>query len=168
MVNDKKTPPETDFRKLCRDSAKVETTVSISTGYKQTLWLRLGQIRVTERSKPVAGVWELAAYLNNATDPEHDSAFVLKMNLIGVSLSMICYGVAHLTGWVSSDLNDFRVPDVGYDPRKHPKAVKCRDKHCENKGHIIVPEGFYVPPPNETLFSLVRGARVEIVTGPKE
>lgn len=57
------------------------------------------------------------------------------------------------------------MPNDGYDPRKHKDTEKCKDKRCDEKGHFIVPEGFYVPPINLALFEMVRGRRIEITTG---
>ncbi len=57
----------------------------------------------------------------------------------------------------------------GYDPTRHPKATICGEKKpcCWRDGepHVIVPEGFYVPPVDIELYQLVSGKEVEIVLG---
>lgn len=156
-------PPLIDLRPLCRDP-KILSRVHIWTGFDKSEWLQLGQIRLTRRNNPYPGIWELSAYLDQATDFEHDSAFALKMDVAGLELDMVLYGQVHLTGWVrADDLDSFRVPgSAAYDPRKHAEATKCTD--CKGKDkHWIVP--FYTPPPNPELYDLVRGRRIEICTG---
>lgn len=159
-------PPLIDLTKICRDAAKLSTTILIYTDYERSEWLRLGQCRLRARESNQKGIWELAAYLENATDFEHDSAFALKMELVGVMFEGIEYGQTSFQAWIKSDdPEDFRVPNAGYDPRKHKDTARCKEKQCEDKGHYIVPEGFYVPPPNIELYEAVKGRRIEVQTG---
>ena len=106
------------------------------------------------------------------TDFEHDSAWALRLPLIGLTWDglLVHYHTAHLLAWVDpDDLDGFNVPGPGYDPAKLPGAHKCKDKQClknDPTGHIIVPEGNYVPPTNPVLYRQVRGKMLEITIGP--
>lgn len=160
-----------DLSKLCRDADQISTTIAIWTDFTRSEWLRLGQIRLRQRdSYHYRGIWELAAYLSNATDFEHDSAFVMKMELTGVNFQSIEYGQTVFEAWIKSDDPEhFRVPVVDYNPLKHKDTKECKDKHCRrDEPHVIVPEGFYLPPPNAELFEMVRGRRIEVTTGLKQ
>jgi len=85
----------------------------------------------------------------------------------------------HFQGFVDPSAGEgrhptFHVPLPGYDPTKHPEAETCNGiydgkknwcKWGDKKKHVIIPEGFYVPPFEPELFKLVAGQRVEIVLG---
>lgn len=166
-------PPELDFRKLSRNADKIETTVVLWTDYERSVWIRFGEIVLRERdSHNHRGIWRLGAYLQNATDFEHDSAWLLKFELVGVEFTSIDYGQIRFQGYVKADdEDDFRVGNADYNPLAKAKSCKGTQKeYCRlgepHEPHVIVLEGFYVPPPNPDLFNIVRGRRVEIVTGP--
>ncbi len=149
----------------------IDTNVTLCLpSYSRVLWLHLGQFRLRPfEGQHEKGIWEFAAHLANATDPEHDNAYAMKMELVGVELTLIHYGITAFSGWIRSDNSeDFRVPSAGYDPRKHKDTVRCKDKQCSGEKHYIVPEGFYVPPPNPELFELVRGCRIEVESGARD
>jgi hypothetical protein len=169
-------PPETDLRSICRDSDRCSTTVKIRMDWDvKGLWLRLGQTNITRRggdNNP--GCWQLEAYFKDGvTDFEHDSVKAISIPLIGLELDGlgIHYHKTWLNAWIDpNNADDFRVPGSGYDPTKLKDAHVCKDKSCRRadpKGHIIVPEGFYLPPRNLELYDKVRGKRVEILVGPK-
>jgi len=155
-----------DLRSLSRDSDKIRTVVRVYFGYDSHPWMELGavQLRAPENTH-LNPQWVLSAYLKNATDFEHDSAHVLRMELIGVTCTGVRYGRTHFDAWIKSDApEDFNVPSPGYNPLKHADTDWCEE--CEGDGrHAIVPEGFYVPPTNLELYEKVRGRRVEIITG---
>lgn len=167
-------PPAMDFRKLSRSEKEILTTVTLFTDYERTEWIKLGEISFRESgNRDASGVWSLGAYLANATDFEHDSAHLLKMELVGVQLTAVKYGQTRFVGFIRADYEDgFRVPGPDYNPLTHKDAKVCKGtkkdycKWADNKPHMIVPEGFYVPPANAELFNIVRGRRVEVVTGP--
>ena len=156
-------PPNMDFRKLSRNSDKVFTTVTLYTDYERSAWIRLGEIQLREHNSNHRGVWMLSAYLLNATDFEHDSAHLLKMDLVGVTFTAVEYGQTRFEGFIRADDEDcFRVGGPDYNPLE--EATRC--KRCRGKeAHPIVPEGHYVPPLNTELFNIVRGRRIEVVTG---
>lgn len=161
-------PPKLDFIKLCRDSESWRTLITVYLDYERFEWMRLGQIRLQKRSDHAhAEIWDMFAYLQNATDFEHDSALVFKMELVGVAFDGFDYGRTRFSGWIKGDPDSFRVPNQDYNPLEHPKATRCKMKECANP-HLIVPEGCYIPLPNPEMLSLVVGRRVEVVTGPKD
>ena len=173
--NAPKGPPLTDLRSITRDSKRCETRVILQLDWRtKSEWLVFGQaqLRAQRESQPDGRFRLEARMTEGVTDFEHDSAYALKLPLIGVQFSsmLVHYHQTHLIGWVDPDAEDmdFMVPNPGYNPMKHKDAHVCKDKSClkENpKGHIIVPQGFYVPPPNPALYKLVRGKRVEIIIG---
>ena len=168
-------PPKTDLRSITRDSERCLTTVILHADWEtRVTWLEFGQASLhRQKESRHDGRWRLEAYLTEGvTDFEHDSAYALKLPLIGLQLNDLAvhYHSTHLVAWVDpEDSDNFRVPDPGYNPAKHKDAYVCKDKRCldeRKKGHIIIPEGFYVPPVNQELYKLVRGKRVEIRIGP--
>ncbi len=98
------------------------------------------------------------------TDPEHDSAYALSLPLVGVEFGDISYHTAEFSGWVDNcDPHGFHVPDPGYNPLQDKGVVICKVyPDCKRKPHKVVPEGFFVPPVNPTLYQKVRGMRVTI------
>jgi hypothetical protein len=143
----------------------VNTEIAIWNDYEKSKRLLLGEVMLMPRDgHHHKGIWSLGAYLLNATDFEHDAAWLLKMELVGVELDSMTYGQTCIQGWIRADHSEaFRVPSAGYNPVKHKDATPCREKDCRRgEKHIIVPEGFYVPPENPELFNIVRGRRIEI------
>jgi hypothetical protein len=168
----------TDLRKITRHSNLCLTVVYIqddsdnSTRPRFT-WITCGQsCLVTYRDHP-DGRWVLKAYLSGgATDFEHDSAYAFRLPLVGVQFEGVDYQQTRLNAWVDPtlrsefELTSFRVPRPGYNPMKHPDAVKCKDKRCGGK-HIIVPEGFYAGAPFDSeLYNHVKGRQVNILISP--
>lgn len=162
-------PPAMDFRALSRNSKKIRTSVVLWSDWTQSEWIQLGEIMFRE-NHDLRGTWLFGAYLSNSTDFEHDAAWLFKMELIGVRFTSCAYGQTSFEGWIKSDdSGDFRVPPPDYNPLKHKDASKCggtAKEYCKRgEPHVIVPEGFYVPPENPELFDIVRGRRIEVTTG---
>ncbi len=154
-----------DLSKITRDAGKIFTEVRLCDGANLFLWIKFSQCYLRKFNDER---WCLGAYLRSATDFEHDSAHALSLSLIGINFESIDYGLTRFSGWIKPDSSEhFRVPTPGYNPLKHPETEKCSEDHCQSKEnrHVIVPENFYVPPENTELFKLVRGRRVEVVTG---
>jgi len=164
-------PPAMDFRALSRNSKKIRTSIVLWSDYAQSEWIQLGEIMFRENGdRNSRGTWLLGAYLSNATDFEHDAAWLFKMELIGVRFTSCEYGQTSFEGWIKPDNSeDFRVPSPDYNPLKHKDATKCggtAKEYCKRgEPHVIVPEGFYIPPENPELFNIVRGRRIEVTTG---
>ena len=165
----------TDLRDITRNTKKCQSVVTIHLDWETKVkWLVFGQaqLRAQRESRP-DGCYRLEARMTEGvTDFEHDSAYALRCPLIGVMFDglLINNHTTHLIAWVDPDNEEeFRVPSPGYNPTKHAEAHRCKDKQClkdDPKGHIIVPEGFYVPPRNAELYRRVRGKKVEITIGP--
>ena len=157
---------ELDLRALSRDPYKILTTIEVFHESTRIPWLKLGDVQLRERPKyHFPGIWALSAYLSNATDFEHDPAYLLRMELVGLQLESVEYGNVQLTGFVHADDPDaFRVPGPDYAPLR--SATKCTDKYCRRQEpHLIVGEGNYVPKANIQLYETVRGKRISIRMG---
>jgi hypothetical protein len=172
--------PKTDLRSICRERDKYLVTVNVKgpPGRPERPWLLLGEANLEPLERMDSRVWWLKAYLGARsakegvpTDFEHDSAYVCRLPLIGVEMRGVRYNRTVVSAWVeSNDPDDFHVPLPGYDPRTHERSFLCEEECCtgtptEDGGgaHIIVPEGFYVPPFEPELFEAVKGQQVEIV-----
>lgn len=163
---DVKPPPLLDFSATAADSNWYYTSIAIQMGYEQSEWMRLGSFQLVPRdSRHFRGIWLFEALLADATDYDHSPARLIRMELTGVNMHMHLYGVTHIDGFIHGDVENFRVPEADYDPRFHPEATHCKEKSCSK--HVIVPEGFYVPPVNEALHKVVAGRRIDIRTGAK-
>lgn len=175
--------PEIDLRSICRNRNRETATVFLVPPYDgRRPWLHLGEVSLyRSHNHHTRHQWLLKAFLGDEsagrcppTDFEHDSAYACWLPLIGVELDQVSYHQTHLSGFIDPSQDGrypkFRVPEPGYDPRKHPDAVECDAEEClttsvEDGGgpHIIVPEGLFVPPFNPKLYEAVRGKRVEII-----
>ena len=152
-----------DLTDFCRPSSVV-TQVSVL-GYEKQLWLKLREFELWKSaSRHLGKRWLFKAYLQNATDFEHDSAQIISMVLTGVEIDHVSYGTTEINGFIAAELESFRVPDPNYNPLTDKRTVKCKDCKGEDK-HVIVPEGMYVPPPNEALYKELVGCPIEIKTG---
>ncbi len=160
-------PPLLDFTSISRGADKAGTAVSVYMGYERSEWMKLGLFQLVPKDRQHSrGVWLFEALIDNATDYSHSAARLIRMDLVGVEMSMHLYGQTIIEGFVGGDVESFRVPPADYDPRFHPKATRCNEPDCTRGGtdHVIVPEGFYVPPVNEELLKIVVGRRIEIRT----
>jgi len=159
----------TDLRSITRRSKLCLTRVFVDTPSKEHVpWLVLGESRVETQRERHDGSWRLSAFLGGGvTDVEEDSAYALRLPLVGLFFERVSYQSSHLTAWVDPNAGPtgferFHVPRPGYDPAKLPNAWMCET--CK-PSHPIVPEGYYVPPFDPELYRIVRGARVEIEVG---
>jgi len=170
---------ETDLRNITRRSDRLKTVVRIHLNWETKRdWLVLGETQIrAQKDGGGDGRWRLEAYLGKGvTDFEHDSAYAVRLPLIGLQLGplAVSYHRTELFAWVDPNEDpafspDFRVPRPGYNPMTHPDIHVCKTKGCledNPKGHIIVPQGFYVPPFDAELYEAVRGKKVEISIGP--
>lgn len=157
-------PAAADLRPITRSSDRLVTRVQLNIDFNKSDWLLFGMsdLRFHENLKQ----WSLQAYLDGgATDFEHDSAYAIRLPLVGLHFDSLFYHQPRFTAWVdATNPRDFNVPTAGYDPRKMEGAHRC--KTCTGKeSHVIVPEDFYVPPFDPALFNMVKGQRVEITIG---
>lgn len=167
---------ETDLSSITRNPKKYFGCITID---DREPWLLFGEanIRVDGRESTA---WIEAHLSGNACDAEHDTAWAFKLPVIGLSLGKmgVHYSKTYFNAWVDPDAERyFHVPRPGYNPMKHPKASICdgvydikKHKYCkwnDKKKHVIIPEGFYVPPFDRELYEAVKGKRIEIVIGGK-
>ena len=165
----------TDLRSITRMSDKCLTTVTIHLDWeKKTTWLQFGAAQLrTQKDRPDGRHRLEARMTEGVTDFEHDSAYALRLPLVGLFFEGVEYHQSTFSAWIDPNddpngggrFTDFHVPRSGYDPTKHPETHKC--KQCKGKeSHLIVPEGFYVPRFDKELYEAVRGKRVDIRIGP--
>jgi hypothetical protein len=154
-----------DLRSVTRDSDKTECRILLQDHprHPASPWIILGQVLIRlDRHLPLL----MARAKAGVTDFEHDSAYVLRIPLIGVKLLEVDHEV-ELEAYIhpgKEGRDDFLVPVDGYDPEKLEGATICEE--CEEK-HVIVPEGYYAGPPfNQDLHEELRGRRIIIRIGP--
>jgi len=168
-----------DLTSITRQAKRCITTVDLVAPYEKNIpWLRLGQCNLSKRDRTKE--WTLDAHMaEGVCDFEHDSAYALKLPLIGVGLDeglAVLYSKTRLVGWINPGVEDeFHVPPPGYDPTKHHDAHMCsgiynekKKQYCKwnnGKPHFIVPKGYYVPRHNGKLYEQLRGMQVEISIG---
>lgn len=157
-------PPEVlDFRR--DDRTESSTIITVHADYKGYMWIHAGDVDVvggSARHDP----WRLESKLHGATDDEHDTAVLFRMQLMGVTLRMASGGRVWIDAFIAGDdPGSFRVPMPGW--KQLEGATKCAHANCRTKDfkHLVVDQGKYIPPPNLELFDMLRGLRVEIVTG---
>lgn len=158
---------KTDLHSITRSPDKCRSFVWIvdddDDDHPRHDWLVFGEADLRARDN---GKSWLEAYLNNATDFEHDSAFALRIPLVGLQFVRMRHSSALFRAWVDPNgYDEFYVPLPGYNPLEHKDTVKCDGKRCGYK-HFIVPEDLYVPPFNKELYEAVRGKEIQIRVGP--
>lgn len=157
-----------DLRSITRDVDRVITTVELTDllELNRVPWLTLGSASLRRLDR---GGWQFQAHMRDGvTDIEHDSALAVRFPLVGVRLDSVYDGVLRATGYIPAGSNDFHVPRPGYNPIDNPPdgANWCK---CEphRPPHLMLPEGFYVPPEDQETYRLVCGMRVQITMGPQ-
>lgn len=176
----------TDLVKISRRPKSCRTEVTLfldSFGDRTQKWLIFGEGHLERKGERWPGRWLLKAYLPyGVCDVEHDSAGLLRLPLVGVEAQGVMYHASTFEGWIDPNLDDkfdeglFRIPPSGYNPMKLPGATTCPGVYNEKKGlyckwnegkkHIIVPQGYYLPPIDTALYEAVRGKRVSIRFSP--
>jgi len=175
--NDKEKPKPpapvelTDLRHLCRNSDTLRTEVELHYDHDLRFkWLVLGacDLRKSENSHDRVLRWWLDAKMGTTTDFEHDTASVIRLPLVAVSIGLVYHNRVRFNALVEPRIDkrwnpDFHVPRPGYDPPRDP----CESPYCKEKGneHLMVNEGFYVPPFDEELYAAVAGVPVDIYMG---
>lgn len=166
----------TDLRSITRNADSCLTLVSlVHPSSENQLWLMFGEAHIRE-CKPKH---ELCAYLHEgATDMEHDSAWALRVPLIGLTYQSVAYHTLTCQAWVApwEDApfrEDMRVPLPGQDYWSLAFERQCREKTCcvdddgnfdkKHPGHPITK---YLPDPANKLHRLLGGRLVEIQMGP--
>lgn len=163
----------TDFKRpevlnLRRDDHKeLLTIITVHADYRGHAWIHAGDVDITEHGRSdQRGSWMIQAKNYGATDFDHDAAILFRFGLAGVAFRMASDGRLWIDAFIAGDDPDaFRVPLPGWNQLEG--ATKCRHQRCRAKDakHLVVDEDRYIPPPNPELFDMLRGLRVEIVTG---
>lgn len=156
-----------DLRSVTRSSDIARTTIGIYMGARLegrdafNPWIEMGACEVRNEGSLC---W-ISSHLNyGVTDFEHDSAYALRLPLIGLQFSSVYNHYTVLKAYIDPNNEDeFHVPGPGYNPVALENAYECPD--CKDK-HMIVPEGNYVPPVNKELYEKVRGREIDIRIGP--
>lgn len=159
-----KTVELTDLSSITRNPHQSLTTIYIETEMRRLeKWLAFGETNISSDRNGTL----LSAFLQEGvTDFEHDSAYALRLPLIGLTIDMVRYSTCVLTAWIDpNDSHNFAVPPPGYNPMNDPQAEQCSSEYCKDP-HIIVPEHLYVPLFDQELYEAVRGKKVEIRIGP--
>lgn len=151
-----------DLRRFSRDSDRVLTQIRVEDDALSLIpWLTLGEISLThDRS----GSYTLRAPLSGgATDEEHDTADLLRIELIGLRFDCVYRGLSVFEAYIrppgAYNHDNFRVPAEDF---------KMSGKFCSwcpangRPPHLITD---YLPPHNKELSSLLAGRRIEIWTG---
>jgi hypothetical protein len=181
---DKPKPPEKiDLLDISRGTDKCRSYVELEMDRETRVsWLVFGEATLRTASDRKDGKWDLEARMgHNIADCDHSTCIALRLPLIGVEFEWADHHQFHFHGYVDPTIDPedrhcgFHVPPPGYDPRKEPDAYECSGRYDEKKKeyckwnhgkkHFIVPEGFYVPPFNPSLYKLVSGKRVRILLG---
>lgn len=154
-----------DLSELSRGE-NVKTKIYVQIGWSrnsQQDWLTLGEVHLTKKSREAdIPTWSLQAYLGEHTDQEHDSAYLLSMDLIAVTLNMLCYGETVIHAIIDPNDSRFHVPDENWD--YFEGARDCTLPRCKDEPHKLVE---YLPPHNQDLYEKLKGKKVTIVTGVK-
>jgi len=160
---------EVDLREITREPDRFETVVYLYDGLLQKRWLVLGQARLQPRggSSSLPSLWTFDAFLaDGATDFEHDSAYAVSLSLVAVEFKHVFYSCSEFVAAIAPhDHRGFHVPPPGYNPMELPGAYECDHSRCQDEPHIVVPEGYYLPPTDRELFRKVAGRFVRITFG---
>lgn len=151
---------EIDLTKVTRPG--MVTSIIVGPRWERKKWITCGLVNISKSGESV----ELAARAGyGITDFEHDSAYIFRIPLLYVNFEFIDSGRMYFNGMIGGDdPKDLRVPDSGaYDPYKLEGATRCTHCKGEEKGHLIVPEGYWSgPPANPAAWKALFGQRIEI------
>jgi hypothetical protein len=169
-----KAVPRCDFRSISRDADRAFTRVDVILDRfdrAQYRWIIAGQGNLDRRNRD-RNEHTLRVYLGrDATDFEHDSAYVLQLGLYGVHFEQTWYGVTTLTAFIPPDLpiDEFSVPKAGYNPFELEGTEMCEPDPGyhgrDHEPHPIVPEENYLPNGDPEQLKLLRGKRVRVSFG---
>lgn len=156
-----------DLTAISRKGTATLVTVADDDGMHP--WLKLGEVALTRYDGGSRrGSWRFTAYWNNGvTDQEHDSAYILQLDLGGVELDMVHYSRMSIVAWIAGGRDGFRVPPPDYAKmlKAHAETTTCKDCRKRDKTmphHLVLPPGFYVPPEQSELYAQMVGRRIEI------
>ncbi len=166
-----KNVPLLDLQVITRNPEEHPARVYLEVHYERVTWIQCGEVSLRRWGKDNLEWYLEARVRDGVTDLEHDSAYAFRLPLVGVQLGElgVHHHITHLIGWISGTREeDFHIPPPEYDPTKIKGAQRCKNGQCLKEGpksHIIVPDGYWMPPVNKELFNILRGHKVEITIG---
>lgn len=152
----------TNLNKITRRSDLVFTHIHLNHPYEELLTFGACRI-VNEGSNCFIG-----GYMSGSiTDPEHDTCYAVRIELIGLKYMFSSDHTTWLEAWLTTDPDDIRFHPDTFDPFKVEDAQFC--KSCSERDlstHLILPED-YCTPPAPYFAEKIAGRKVEIVYGTK-
>jgi hypothetical protein len=153
--------PEVDLRPVTRNSDRAFTRITVSHNTYRHVWIQAGLLTRIEMD-PGKRQWLAAYYAHDITDESDHSAYAFSLELVGVHVHMITYGVTELHGWIASgphDAEHFRVPKAAPDLNSFEWCQRCKGK----ERHRMTT---YQPPAELELYKKLRGEKISIEFGP--
>lgn len=147
-----------DVRDFTRSSDKIETRVKDK--YSAEVFIKCGGSEIRGFQSDVSSFF--SSYANRgATDVEHDSAYMIRFDIIDVIPSVINSRFSQYEAFIKPDsYGSFRVPSPDYNPFEYTGVI-CSNTFCDNKHPIIE----YLPPQTEytkNLYKKLYGERILI------
>lgn len=122
----------TDLRGITRDPKRCRTTVMIELKWDTKIeWLEFGQAQIRSQMDRPDGRWRLEGRITEGvTDFEHDSAYALRLPLIGLQLGSLTvhYHTTHFTAWVDPNAEEDLRATKWVRPHKTSKSRTVQDE----------------------------------------
>ena len=158
-----------DLRLISSDSNRVFTQIQFEDDELREIiyasdqdgrrpWLTFGECSIYNESRMC---YLGARILDGIKDYEHDTPYVVRIHLIGLSYRFTSGHISHFEANLTTDPKDILIHEPDFDPLKVLGLGEC--DQCEDK-HLVLPEGYFVPPVYK-LARLVAGRRVSIMMG---
>jgi hypothetical protein len=127
-------------------------------GPKET-WIETGNLKISSSGEGSLLRRTVESQLDSVCDPEHDPCKAFSFSVIGLQF-VFSMSATMLFEGVIDPTRAFCVPGPDYDPAK-THGEPC--SHCKgDEAHLLVPDGFYMPPKNPELFRQMAGKTIEI------
>jgi len=153
--------PELDLRAVTRNSDRAFTRISVLHNTYRHVWIRAGLLSRIELN-PGKRQWLGAYYDHGIADESEDSAYAFQIDVVGLHIHMIHYGVTELHGWIAAESDDsvrFKVPRTVPDLETFEWCRRCKGE----KSHRVTT---YCPPVDLKLYERLRGAKLVVEFGP--
>lgn len=162
--------PVLDLRPCTRNSDFCLTCIWVIDSHrKEHLWIVGGEAQLLRAgdSDLNRGRWYLKMYGTakglNLVDREHDSAYALYIELIGVDFDSVAYQQTSLYGWITpQDPESFRVPKS--NDLLSTGDLPCELEECQEDPHYMT--DYYQPAPDAELYERLMGRRVHVTFAP--
>ena len=122
-------------------------------------WLELG---VADLRASGDGSFLGARLRDGITDYEHDSAYLVHIDLLGIVFKGCWNNVGHYEAYLTPEAKHIRIWTPDFKPEDAEGATQCDYEHC--KPHLMIEK--FTPPMYE-FAHLVAGKKVMITMGPK-